>query len=184
MSGIDDAATTMPVEPVSITAPCRLPPNDSPRCGGFRRLPPASRLFRKPRKTPGLSPLSDGRAAHGDVATAIAATRAGIPTSPQRLIDGRWVTDMLHLQKIFQRAGRTADPLLLCRRVFSGQLRRDRRKLLAVPFEPCVARPGALEIIANSELQATEAGGFEFDRIAVHERIESAVVGSGRDDVT
>lgn len=68
-------------------------------------------------------------------------------------------------------------------RVLAAQLRRDRRQLLAVTLQPRLARPGPLEIVADRYLEPSEALDFQLHHVAVHERIEAAVVGAGCDDV-
>src|ERR1700687_966815 len=77
----------------------------------------------------------------------------------------------------------TAIPSPASRRVFAAQLRRDRRQLLAVTLQSRLACPGPLEIVADGYLEPPQAFDFQLHHIAVHERIEPAVVGAGRDDV-
>src|SRR6202051_4120286 len=75
-------------------------------------------------------------------------------------------------------------------RVFARKLRGDVRVRarglllgLFVHLEAGFARPAALEIVLDAELQPAEPFGFQLDRIAVHEWIETPVIGAGGDDV-
>src|SRR5258708_23209627 len=75
-------------------------------------------------------------------------------------------------------------------RVFARKLRGDVRVRarglllgLLVHLEAGFARPVALEIVLNAELQPAEPFGFQLDRIAVHEWIETPVIGARGDDV-
>src|SRR6185436_15769730 len=45
------------------------------------------------------------------------------------------------------------------------------------------ARPGALLIVLHRDVQRAEPFGGELDLVAVHERVETAVVGAGREDI-
>src|SRR5262245_60548609 len=87
------------------------------------------------------------------------------------------------------RAGAAVQPalpefrLLRRRRVFAGELRGDRRQLLAMAIKPRLTGPGAFEIIAHIDPQPSEPGRFDLHHVAVHERIESAVIGAGGDEI-
>src|SRR5436305_5862297 len=56
--------------------------------------------------------------------------------------------------------------------------------LLAALFalEAGLQGPGALEVVADIDVQASEAFGLDFDLIAVHEGVQAAVVGAHRED--
>src|ERR1700752_1877088 len=89
------------------------------------------------------------------------------------------------LLRAWWRGSRTT---LLC--VFARKLRGDVRvgapSLLLgffVHLEAGLARPAPLQIVFDAELQPAEPFGFELDRIPVHERVETPVVGPGGDDV-
>ena len=69
------------------------------------------------------------------------------------------------------------------RRIFSGQLRRERIEPLLLPLQPRLARPSALERVLDVNPQATEPISLQVDDVLVVEGIETAVVGAGRQNV-
>src|SRR5882672_3852329 len=77
-----------------------------------------------------------------------------------------------------------------CGRVFAGLLRCDvgigagrllRRLLVHLQSRPPI--PGALQLVLDVEGELPDAVDFELDLVAVHERVEAAMVGAGGDDV-
>ena len=70
------------------------------------------------------------------------------------------------------------------RRVAAGRLRRvSALAALGLPFQPRVARPGALEVVAHVDAQAAEPVDLELDFVAVLEGMQAAMVGAGREHV-
>ena len=49
--------------------------------------------------------------------------------------------------------------------------------------EPRFPAPGALELVAHVEAQLAEPFDFQLDHVAVHERVQAAVIGAGRQNV-
>src|SRR6516162_4352675 len=142
MSGIDEAATTMPVEPMSMTARCCLPPNDNPRSGGLCKLPyqALAQEAQINTATIGLVRRLRGAWRCSDRDRSQHRRRTDAGATPDQ-----WTVDCHVCRPHLPRR----PPILLLflrRRVFAGELGRDRRELLAVPLKPRVARPGALEI--------------------------------------
>src|SRR4029077_15886390 len=72
---------------------------------------------------------------------------------------------------------------LLCRCVFAADLRCRRVKPLTLTIETRLARPGALQIVAHLEGELAQARAFQFNRVAVHEAGQAAMVGAGGKDV-
>src|SRR6266481_5221969 len=89
------------------------------------------------------------------------------------------------------RAREGGEPESLARgRVLAGLLRRDVRigagrllRRLLVHLQPRPPLPGALQLVLNVEGKLPDAVDFELDLVAVHERVEAAVVGAGGNDV-
>src|SRR5258708_21575926 len=72
--------------------------------------------------------------------------------------------------------------LLLC--VLTRELRRVRAlAALVLVLRPRGAGPGALEFVLHVEFQRAHLLDGEFDLVAVHERVQPAVIGAGGDDV-
>src|SRR5262245_51589493 len=67
-------------------------------------------------------------------------------------------------------------PLARRRRVLPGQLGRRSFLALVLAVQPGLARPGALEIVAHVEAQATQSLGLQLDAVAVLERAQATVV--------
>src|SRR6266700_1994747 len=62
--------------------------------------------------------------------------------------------------------------------VFARQLRSGAFLTFLLPLQPRFARPGAIEGIFDAEPQSAQPFSFQLDRIAVHERVQAAVVGA------
>src|SRR5579863_70229 len=69
------------------------------------------------------------------------------------------------------------------RSVFAGELRRRAFEPLLLPLEPRLARPCALQRIADLDGEAPQALRFQLDRVAVLEGAEAAVVRPAGEDV-
>ena len=68
--------------------------------------------------------------------------------------------------------------LLLCLRVLARELRRESFQPLFLPLQPRLARPSALQIVADLYVQPAQRLGFELDQVAVLERVQAAVIGA------
>src|SRR5262245_54860440 len=68
-------------------------------------------------------------------------------------------------------------------RILAGELRRAARQSLLLVLEARVAPPGALELVAHFHAQPAHALDLELDPVAVLERGQAAVVGTGREHV-
>src|SRR5207244_10008399 len=78
---------------------------------------------------------------------------------------------------------RRAPPLSRSGCVLPRQLRRGALQLLLLPIQPCLSAPGALEVVADVEVQPAQALGLDLDPIAVLEAAQPAVIRAGRDQV-
>src|SRR4051794_12774166 len=68
--------------------------------------------------------------------------------------------------------------------VFAGQLWRGPILPVFLALSARFTGPRSMQVVAHADPQAAKALRFEFDRIAVHERVQAAMVGAGRQDVT
>ena len=55
---------------------------------------------------------------------------------------------------------------------------------LLMPLQPRLPRPGTLEIVTDLKVQPAQRLGFDLDEVTVLERVEAAVIGSQRQDIT
>src|SRR4030095_16421854 len=67
--------------------------------------------------------------------------------------------------------------------VLARQLRRGALLLLLLSVQPRLTSPGALEVVADVEAQATEPLGLDLDPVPVLEAAQAAMVRARRDDV-
>src|SRR5579859_2916642 len=68
--------------------------------------------------------------------------------------------------------------------VLAAELRGGAVEALLLALEARLARPGAVQVVTDSKGESTQSLGFQFDRVAILERIETPMVGASGQNVS